>query len=211
MRKLSLLIVLLFLGFGGYFGLVAYKRAGEAQEHSSNLLVTIPLSNPTTAPLVDSPLPTQLPDESIAATPQPSISPSPSVTLSPVPSATPPPPPPVGQEGNWILLFNDEFDGHTLNASKWTTCYWWDDHGCTIITNDELEWYQPDNVQVNDGLLVLQATGQVVHASNGRYEYTSGMVSSSRWLMPVPAGFAFQYDTEMRVLIPAGKGLWPAF
>ena len=214
MRKLSLLVILLFLGLGGYFGLVGYNRAGESRTGSSSPLVRLPLPSSTSAQPLDESLPAKS-DDSITATPQHTISPSPSETPPTVPSATPPPSQPVGQAGNWLLLFNDEFDGHTLETGKWTTCYWWDDNGCTIITNDELEWYQPENVRVQDGLLVLQATEQVVNASNGRtYDYTSGMVSTGRSTddADAPLPFAFQYGyAEIRALIPAGKGLWPAF
>src|SRR6266498_1078768 len=90
-------------------------------------------------------------------------------------TATPKPAPtPVGQEGTWDLLFQDEFDGTTLDSSKWTTCYWWDNAGCTISSNNELEWYQPNNVLITDGYLRLQARRQTIDASNGKtYPFTS--------------------------------------
>lgn len=53
---------------------------------------------------------------------------------------------PFGQVGEWNLIFHDEFESDALNAEKWVTCYWWDDDGCTIETNNELQWYQPGNV-----------------------------------------------------------------
>ena len=30
----------------------------------------------------------------------------------------------------------------------WNTCHWWGDEGCTISSNDELEWYRPEQVSV---------------------------------------------------------------
>lgn len=121
---------------------------------------------------------------------------------------------PNGQSGHWDLIFNDDFDGNTLDANKWTTCYWWDNQGCTNEGNHELEWYLPQNVTMANSNLQLTATQQPVEASNGKnYPYTSGMITTGRSNsnMQDPARFDFLYGyVEVRVKIPAGKGLWPA-
>jgi beta-glucanase (GH16 family) len=132
--------------------------------------------------------------------------------------ASPTPPPdltPMGQSDDWNLLFSDDFDGTSLDTSKWTTCYWWDNDGCTNASNNELEWYQPDDVLVSNGTLKLRAQKRTINASDGNtYEYTSGMITSGRdtWERLLPARFAFQYGyAEIRAKAPSGKGLWPAF
>ncbi len=113
------------------------------------------------------------------------------------------------------LLFSDDFDGSAINTGNWTTCYWWDDNGCTIATNNELEWYQPGNVVVSNGTLKLTAQKQTVTGSDGKtYDYTSGVVTSGRakWQDSASDKFAFQYGyAEIRAKMPAGKGLWPSF
>lgn len=113
------------------------------------------------------------------------------------------------------LLFGDEFNGSSLDKSRWTTCYWWDNNGCTIASNNELEWYQPGNDLVTNGSLILQAQKQQVRASNSStYNYTSGMVTTgpARYDQSAPSGFAFQYGyAEIKAKIPAGVGYWPAF
>src|SRR5919201_5836393 len=63
-------------------------------------------------------------------------------------------PVPVGQSGNWRLLFGDDFDGVSLDTNKWVTNYWWKDHwwkdsGSTNEGTGELEWYQADDIIVN--------------------------------------------------------------
>jgi len=148
--------------------------------------------------------------ETVTSTPQPSATPSPIPTVTPVPI-----PMPYGQSGTWSFIFQDEFNGNALDTSKWHPCYWWDKQGCTIVSNNELEWYQPDEVFVSDGLLRLRARPRVVEASNGNtYPYTSGMVSSGRGSSDpsAPSGLVFQYGyVEIRAKLPAGRGLWPAF
>ncbi|HEY0755184.1 MAG TPA: glycoside hydrolase family 16 protein [Ktedonobacteraceae bacterium] len=123
---------------------------------------------------------------------------------------------PVGQKGLWTLIFHDEFDGNSLDTSKWTTCYFNFKVGnddCSH-TQDELQLYQPANVTVGNGLLTLRAQKKLVTAANGHtYHYTSGMIttgptSSSSY----DTRFSFKYGyIEMRANIPAGRGLWPAF
>jgi beta-glucanase (GH16 family) len=127
---------------------------------------------------------------------------------------------PAGQEGDWWLMFSDDFDGSNLDRNNWTTCYWWGRDGCTIASNDELEWYQPDEVLVEAGVLKLRARKRQVDGHDPgtekttTYDYTSGMVTSGRDSSDQgqTAGFVFQYGyAEMRARIPSGKGLWPAF
>jgi beta-glucanase (GH16 family) len=136
-------------------------------------------------------------------------------SLSTSTSTPKPQPMPIGQSGDWHLLFNDDFEGTSLDTAKWTTCYWWDDHGCTIATNNELEWYQPDDVLVSNGTLKLRAQKRTISASDGNtYHYTSGVITSGRNSSDttLPAKFVFQYGyAEMRAKIPGGQGLWPAF
>jgi len=122
--------------------------------------------------------------------------------------------PPDTASEDWRLVFSDDFDGSALDPAKWHTCYWWDDDGCTISSNAELEWYQPDQVTVGDGVLTLRAEPRPIDASDGEsYPYVSGMVSSGRDSSDVgpPPRFSFQYGfVEARVSVPDGTGLWPA-
>ncbi len=102
----------------------------------------------------------------------------------------------------WALVFEDDFDGTALDTSKWRTCYAWaSDEGCTNSSNEELQWYQKDDVIVSQGTLRLRAQRRSV---NG-YRYTSGMISSQ-------GSFSFRYGyCEARARVPKGRGLWAAF
>src|SRR5438067_1291828 len=56
-------------------------------------------------------------------------------------------------------LFSDDFRGGQLDRSKWSTCYpWAQSGGCTNSGNNELEWYLPQQVSVQNDMLRLQAT-----------------------------------------------------
>jgi beta-glucanase (GH16 family) len=129
--------------------------------------------------------------------------------------ALPATPLPVGQTGNWVLIFNDEFDGTTIEPEKWTTCYWWGNDGCTIATNNELQWYQSDDVLVSNGAVKLRAQQQPVTTVEGKvYRYTSGVITTDRntWDTSAPPKFAYLYGyAEIRAKVPYGQGLWPAF
>lgn len=117
-------------------------------------------------------------------------------------------------DGQWNLVFADEFEGSALSAA-WVTCYWWDDEGCTNKATNEQQWYVPGQVSVEDGVLKLIADeGPVVTPDGSRYPFRSGMVSSGRGTndRTTEPGFAFRFGyVEMRARIPNGAGLWPAF
>ncbi len=120
---------------------------------------------------------------------------------------------PPGDPEEWSLVFSDEFDGDRLDTGKWTTCYWWDRDGCTNLSNNELQWYRPDNVRVEDGNLVLEARKEHAEGRGEDYDYTSGMVTTGRTDPERRDGdrFAFTFGyIEVRAKVPSGQGFWPA-
>ncbi len=155
------------------------------------------------------------------AAPSPSFTPSPSpratfhllatpyqtMTFTPGPDYTPTSSPtPWSPPASMALVFSDEFDGSALDSAKWNPCYPWNKQGCTNSGNHEQEWYLPDEILVENGMLRLRARPNPVKASDGNtYPYTSGMVSSH-------GKFSITYGYfEIRARMPKGKGLWPAF
>ena len=120
----------------------------------------------------------------------------------------------VGFESEWELAFFDDFDGSSLDEAHWVTCYWWAVDGCAIGTNGELQWYQPDNVNVSGGEAQLSAEVESVTTHDGEVRsFTSGMVSTGRATSNLDESprFSFTYGrVEVRARVPAGQGLWPA-
>lgn len=127
--------------------------------------------------------------------------------VSCAPSAAAPAPPPDPS-----VLFEEDFDGPELDRTKWNTCHWWDDGGCTIESNDELEWYLPGQVAVRDGALHLTAEeAETKSPDGGEFPYRSGMVTTGPPRYEEPPRFAFTYGTvDVRFRAPAGRGLWSA-
>lgn len=113
----------------------------------------------------------------------------------------------------WRVVFDDTFSGDSLDP-VWSTCHWWQvDGGCTIITNDEQQWYRPEGVAVRNGELQLTATSNEQMTSDGRrLPIRSGMVSTGpRSNESQTSGFEFTYGVvEVRAWLPDGGGTWPA-
>lgn len=102
------------------------------------------------------------------------------------------------------LIWSDEFDGSAVDETKWS---FQNGDGCDLGPNlcgwgnNELQWYQPANAVVSDGVLKLIAKRENV---NNRF-YTSARLRSK------DKGDWTYGRFEARMKLPKGKGLWPAF
>lgn len=134
---------------------------------------------------------------------------------------------PVGCNNNpWYLVFEDNFNGSSLDMSKWTVPY----QGVIrdFNHNAEKQWYAntgntpsipiSNNIEVSNGTLKLIAkredppiTGTWVidwgtsppTTKTSSFEYSSAEIDSK---------YKFGYGKyEIRCKIPKGKGFWPAF
>ncbi|MFE1439898.1 family 16 glycosylhydrolase [Streptomyces sp. NPDC058739] len=118
-----------------------------------------------------------------------------------------------GGTGDWRLVLRDDFDGSRLDTGRWATCYDWNEDGCTISSNNELEWYQPGQVTVDGGKLTLTAQRRDVRASDGKvYPWVSGMISTGRddWYAEPRHTFTYGYF-EAAIRIPPQGGMAPEF
>jgi beta-glucanase (GH16 family) len=111
--------------------------------------------------------------------------------------------------GKGALLLDESFSGTRLNPNRWSPCYHWATDGCTNLSNDELEWYIPEQVKVAQGVLSLEADRRTVTGIDDRpFDYVSGLISGAS---PDATLFAFKYGyVESRVHLPKGQGLWSA-
>jgi beta-glucanase (GH16 family) len=111
------------------------------------------------------------------------------------------------------LVFNDEFNGPTLDAAKWQKQV-----TCNGGGNNELQCYTPrdKNVFIEDGKLVLKVfketyTGTQAGCTDSSgctdtKTYTSGRVRSTA----SPSGSLLRGRMEIRAKLCSGNSLWPA-
>lgn len=130
--------------------------------------------------------------------------------ITPTPTPKPPDDPlaPPALAGNWRPIFAESFNGQSLDASRWNTCFWWDDtrSGCDgSVANGEMQRYLPGNVTVHNGALDIVARHENYSTDSRTYEYTAGIVTTE-------GKFTFRYGyVEARIQTGAGRGIWPAF
>ena len=97
-------------------------------------------------------------------------------------------------------LWNDEFDGESIDLNKWTFDI---GTGASGWGNNEWEYYtdRKENAYVKDGVLHIRAQKE---------DYEGQKYTSARML--TKGKFSFKYGTvEARIALPTGKGIWPAF
>lgn len=99
---------------------------------------------------------------------------------------------------DWQLVWSDEFDGGSVDESKWNFMTGTGNGGWG---NNELENYRKENATVADGFLIITAKKE----SYGGSQYTSARMTTKN------KGDFLYGRFEMRAKMPLGKGLWPAF
>ncbi|GJM24423.1 MAG: hypothetical protein DHS20C16_08380 [Phycisphaerae bacterium] len=107
----------------------------------------------------------------------------------------------------WDLFWADEFDGSTIDTSKWRV------EDIHQVKNNELQYYAPDDVYLTNvdskDVLTLRSQQRTMSGfdSNGNFgtwSYTSGLVDTRD-------RFAMVYGRlEVGAQLPATKGMWPA-
>jgi beta-glucanase (GH16 family) len=111
--------------------------------------------------------------------------------------------PPAGRA--WSLRWHDEFDGDSVDSTKWMV---FDGH---LIKNHELQYYDPEDVYLENGCLVLRSrqhdppvTRPHPSGHDAEFEFTSGLVET-------PGLFAHTFGwIEVRAKLPSTQGIWPA-
>lgn len=110
-------------------------------------------------------------------------------------------------EGPWVQVWGDDFDGDRLDPSKWFSYFPFTADGsdscaaCRGMVGDE--FLSDANLIVRDGSLFIEAKREDTSWYGRRFAYTSGNIFSKK---------GFRYGRfEIRCRMPKGKGFWPSF
>lgn len=111
---------------------------------------------------------------------------------------------------SWSLAWSDEFEGTSLDTTKWSIGLPWGGTDGAGRHHNHLyaSYIQDDDIAVADGSLKLTTQKRDVTAKNGKvFHFTQGMITTSGKFEQTYGYF------EVRVKLPAeaGPGLWPAF
>ena len=114
---------------------------------------------------------------------------------------------PMPRPADAKLVWSDEFDGTSLDMTKWrydgsrNKAGWY---------NGELEYYgaRPENVRVGNGQLIIEARHETLsprtYPDYGGQAYTSGKIMTQG-----KASWTYGYY-EIRAKLPCARGTWPA-
>lgn len=112
----------------------------------------------------------------------------------------------VVEPDRWVETMSDEFDSDTLSSDLWAieTGYGPNDDGWG---NDEWQLYtdSPDNVRIEDGILVISAQCPVEPCDKRDGSITSARIKTQGLFEQKHGRF------EARIKLPEGQGFWPAF
>lgn len=111
--------------------------------------------------------------------------------------------------GQYKLVFNDEFDGNSLDTSKWYTFYPYGPKSqldsCSFCrTHNSANIYRDENCTVKDGKLFLTTVVKKGEWFGRNFDYTSGLVHSKQH-------FNTYSKYEIKCKLPKGKQQWPSF
>jgi hypothetical protein len=114
---------------------------------------------------------------------------------------------PTGVPGSWHLIFDDEFNGTSLNTADWSTGWFGSGITAGIGGASEPECYDPSHVVEGNGELDLNFTQESETCDGGSHPYTTGMLTTN-------GKFSFTYGyVEFRAWLPAnssgGVANWP--
>lgn len=119
------------------------------------------------------------------------------ILILPIHTQTPP------QSGNWSVVFEDEFSGTSLDLNKWQI---------ETGRGRHQEWFDPDNVSVANGNLILSADHDPRSFTGYPGPITKQYSGSEVTTRSDAGNFKYGYfEARMRVPNHNGPGYFPAF
>lgn len=109
---------------------------------------------------------------------------------------------------NWTLVFEDNFDTDLSNWDAWESGAF----------NEELQYYQLENISLKEGLLYIIAKREKVSGATDPFndeqkdfEFTSGRIESKKYFGPDTTEGNQEVRFSARLRLVEGEGLWPAW
>jgi Ca2+-binding RTX toxin-like protein len=112
-------------------------------------------------------------------------------------------------DSSWKLIFDEEFNGSSINTAKWTTNWFGTPGAITRPVNSyETGAYDPAQVSVSDGFLHIETAASPATVGGKTYAYRTGIAHSNQ-------NFEFTYGyAEARITLEGSDGKianWPTF
>lgn len=107
--------------------------------------------------------------------------------------------------GSWSLVFRDDFNGSSLDTSKWNEQFPWG--GSRLVCCDEQQYYTTggQNLEFANGKISLVAKRETIVAEGQTHPYSSALIQT-RGKFEFSEGYV-----ECRAKMPNQYGTWPAF
>src|SRR5262249_49356957 len=117
--------------------------------------------------------------------------------------------------GNWMLRWEDDFGGASLDSSKWATqSDSYSDQCRGNHPDHKLEYNLPDNLSVGGRILTITARQQNYRSQSGiQYTWTSGLITTGHNCASAPPNGVTVHQGDfvsMRAKLPGALGMWPA-
>ncbi len=186
---------------------IATAESGRA-ENRPQLLVTIPEVSKPTAPTTVTPATVAPTTAAPKTVPPTTAAPATTTPTTAAPATTTPTTKPSSTASGWNLTFSDDFNGSSLDTSKWN-------YDATTFGdgNSELECNRPENVDVSNGIMsvVAKKGTNVCPNETRRSEFPNGRPWSSASINTGGKFSQAEGRFEIRARMPKGQGFWPAF
>jgi hypothetical protein len=117
--------------------------------------------------------------------------------------------------GRWAVRWAEDFDGTSLDLSRWSTDSDSYSDQCRGNQPDhKLEYNRPENLAIADGILTITARRERYRAPSGiTYSWTSGLITTGQNCAPAPPDGVIVRPgdyLQKRARLPADLGMWPA-
>jgi len=111
------------------------------------------------------------------------------------------------KKDNWSEIWTDDFEGDTLDTSKWNKLNWrpgWVNNENQAYTDRDTNIYLKDGFLIIQGLIEPGYYGKDYTGYNYNADYTSGRVNTDKKFSKTYGRF------DVRAKLPKGRGSWPA-